>query len=231
MHSSSRCRERFHALARLALLSCNFLSGQAQRGRGAGPKGHSSEVVKARKVHPREKLASEWRQVVTRRWRSSLPLPQTHAEDVGSGAALTTSGTLCIPKGLTGLGGLGRGRGRARRRGSAQGRRLCARGRSPRPPRVPQLLCRCSRGTSLRGYRPPPRPLAPRAHVSARPARIPRVAQRVPALRRCLGSPVPNADSARVPGGSWRTRPGASKGSGFCIWAQRAGGGATRRPR
>lgn len=164
LHSSSPCRERFHALARLALLSCNFLSGQAQRGRGAGPKGHSSEVVKARKVHPREKLASEWWQVVTRRWRSSLPLPQTHAEDVGSGAALTTSGTLCIPKGLTGLGGLGRGRGRAGRRGSAQGRRLCERPVTPPAPRPPAPVP-LQQGDIPEGVPPPapaPRPPRPR---------------------------------------------------------------------
>lgn len=163
----------------------------------------------SQRVHRREKQASHstW-------WRWSpdagvlpSPLPQTHAEIVGSRLAVTTPGTLSIPRGSTGLRGLGRGRGRARRRGSAQGRRLCARGRSPSPPRVPQLLCRCGRGTSLRGYRPQPQSLAPRSHVSFRPVRNPPVAQRVPAPCRCLGSPVPNADSARVTGGSQRTRP------------------------
>lgn len=165
LHSSSRCRERFHALARLALLSCNFLSGQAQRGRGAGPKGHSSEVVKARKVHPREKLASEWRQVVTRRWRSSLPLPQTHAEDVGSGAALTTSGTLCIPRGLNWPRRTreGQGAGSEARLG-AGAEAVCERPVTPPAPRPPAPVP-LQQGDIPEGVPPPapaPRPPRPR---------------------------------------------------------------------
>lgn len=67
LHGASRCRECFHA--RFTFLSGNFLSGrpshlpcfseEARLREGEGLVERATVVAKARKVYPREKLASE----------------------------------------------------------------------------------------------------------------------------------------------------------------------------
>lgn len=128
---AQRCRERFHAL--FTFLSCNFLSGrpshlpcfseEARLREGEGLAERDTAVsVQSQQGAPQGEAGQRAHvvAVVTRRWLSSLPLLQTHAEDVGALSALTGLSTPYIPGALLASedsGGAEGGLGGAARRG------------------------------------------------------------------------------------------------------------------
>lgn len=135
------------------------------------------------------------------------PLPRMWA--VGAGAVLLGTGPG-LARDAQAWGGIGRRQeAGAPRRGSALGAGAGrGRGHPPRPPQDPPPSANAryrfsgaaaesgrggGEGGGIPEGIPPPTPASrrPRTHVSSRPARIPRVAQRVPAPRRCLRSLVP----------------------------------------
>lgn len=176
------------------------------RERRAGPRAYSSQMHPKEEKGPRSPRSGRGHRDASSR---AFPRPLPRMWAVGAGAVLLGTGPG-LARDAQAWGGIGRRQeAGAPRRGSALGAGAGrGRGHPPRPLQDPPPSANAryrfsgaaaesgrggGEGGDIPEGIPPPTPASrrPRTHVSSRPARIPRVAQRVPAPRRCLRSLVP----------------------------------------